>query len=504
MLCKNTPRKKKRLTLRGRLIMVFSLFSAILIAVLWLFQIVFLEEIYKGIKIAEIRSASKELTAKINDPELSTVAEKIGTRKNVCVLVLLIEDDGDVRTLVSADCIARCVIHHPNIDTKSFYELYRFVDAEGGDKLQYYRYDARMHAFLASSDALFERSEDEQSIVYTSLIEDALGNRLMVMLNSIISPVEATVQTLRRQLIVITGLILLLSALLALFLSKRLARPITELNEKAKRLAGSDYSIDFTATGYQEICELGETLNRAEAELSQVDRLKDELIANISHDLRTPLTLISGYAEVMRDIPGESTPENLQIIIDEAGRLTSFVNQLLDLSKLQSGAVPMNPDYFSLTQYLNEALVRYNKMLNSQEYRILLSAPDEVTVYADRVRFEQAFYNLLNNAITHTGEDKTVTITQQIICSPGTTIPSSVRVSVIDSGEGIAPDKLPYIWDRYYKVDKVHKRAQLGSGLGLSIVKTIMERMGGSYGVESTPGKGSCFWIELPLNTDHL
>lgn len=504
METENMPRQKRHLTLRGRLILGFSLFSAILIAVLWLFQTVFLEEIYKGIKISEIRSAAKELTARINDSELNTVAEKIGTRKNVCILVLLINDDGEVQTLVSADCIERCLIHHPDIDTKSFYELYRFVDAEGGDKLQYYRYDVHMHAFLATSDALFERSEDEQSIVYTSLIEDALGNQLMVMLNSVISPVEATVQTLRRQLIVITGLILLLSAFLALFLSKRLAKPITELNEKAKKLAGSDYSIDFTATGYQEICELGETLNRAEAELSQVDRLKDELIANISHDLRTPLTLISGYAEVMRDIPGESTPENLQIIIDEAGRLTSFVNQLLDLSKLQSGAVPMNPDYFSLTQYLNEALVRYNKMLNSQEYRILLNAPDEVTVYADRVRFEQAFYNLLNNAITHTGADKTVTITQQVIYSADSAVPSSVRVSVIDSGEGIEPDKLPYIWDRYYKVDKVHKRAQLGSGLGLSIVKTIMERMGGSYGVESTPGRGSCFWIELPLRTDDI
>lgn len=489
---------RNRVSIRGRLFSGFALFSVILLAILWLCQVIFLEELYKLTKIAEIQSASKELIARMESDELSDIVAEIAEQKNVCISILLVGEDGSVQTLESADPIKRCLIHNPNIDLQSFYDLYQHISAEGDSKLQHYRYDVDLQAYLALTGNLFARTEDELSIVYTTLIDDALGNHLMVMLNSVITPLDATVNTLRTQLLAISGLVILLSVILALVLSNRISRPLIALNEKAKCLVESDYSVDFTSNGYREISELGQTLNRAEEELSKVDKLKTELIANISHDLRTPLTLISGYAEVMRDIPGEVTPENLQIIIDEAGRLTSFVNQILDMSQLRSGAISINPEPFSLTAFLTESLARYNKLLGAQDVSILLDAPTEVSVIADRVRFEQAFYNLLNNAITHTGADHTVHVRQSVIYTPADT-PSAVRVSVIDSGEGIAPDQLPYIWDRYYKVDKVHKRARMGSGLGLSIVKAIMDRMNGAYGVESTVGVGSCFWIELPL-----
>ncbi len=494
--------RRDRISIRGRLFRGFALFALLILLLLWLCQVVFLEQIYKSVKTGEIRSASRQLISRITDKEigyedLDDIADDIAEDKSVCILILLIGDKNDVKTMVSAGSVDRCLIHNPNIAPASFFELYRYVSDRGGEALQHYRYDFKRQVYYATGTEVFDSSGDEESIVYSRILDDPLGNRIMVMLNSVISPLDATVNTLTYLLIFITVFVILASILLAFFLSTRLSRPLVALNNKAKALAGSDYTIDFTERGYREISELSDTLNKAEAELSKVDKLKSELIANISHDLRTPLTLISGYAEVMRDIPGEATPENFDIIIDEAGRLTSFVNQMLDLSRLQSGTAEMNPSVFSITTCLYEALERYNKMLGKEQVRILFEADGDATVFVDRVRFEQAFYNLLNNAITHMGKDKTVTVRQTVL--PPEEGGQFVRISVIDTGEGIPKEQLPYIWDRYYKVDQVHKRAKLGSGLGLSIVKTVMEGMHGRYGVESTPGVGSCFMLEVPM-----
>ena len=218
-----------------------------------------------------------------------------------------------------------------------------------------------------------------------------------------------------------------------------------------------------------------------------MEGLRKELLANVSHDLRTPLTMIQGYAEVMRDLPGENTPENVQIIIEETERLTSLVNDLLDLSRLESGAITLERTRFDLTQSIRAILRRYDKLAS---YSFPFEAEEDVFVTADELKISQVVYNLVNNAITYAGEDKTVTLRQ-------TVENGKVRISVSDTGEGIPQDKLKDIWERYYKVDKEHKRAQVGTGLGLSIVKNILELHGGAYGVESEEGKGSTFWFEL-------
>ena len=202
--------------------------------------------------------------------------------------------------------------------------------------------------------------------------------------------------------------------------------------------------------------------------------------------------MIEGYGEVMRDIPGENTPENVQVIIDETQRLSQLVNDLLDLSKLRAGTKKMEPVRVNLTELVKTTLVRYEKLTEHNGYRIEFHADGEAEILADRTMILQVVYNLINNAINYTGEDKRVTVTQ-------TVKDGRVRIGVADTGEGIDKDQLPLIWDRYYKVDKVHRRAMIGTGLGLSIVKGILEMHGASYGVESTKGKGSLFWFEFPV-----
>ena len=182
----------------------------------------------------------------------------------------------------------------------------------------------------------------------------------------------------------------------------------------------------------------------------------------------------------------------MQVIIDESNRLADLVNDLLDLSKLQSGTQKLAPAVFCLTEDIKKTLHRYDKLAG---YSFPFSFDRPVYVCADRLRISQVLYNLVNNAIHYAGADKTVSLRQS--AAGGV-----VRVEISDTGEGIPADKLPYIWDRYYKVDKDHRRAQIGTGLGLSIVKNILDMHGGRYGVTSMVGQGSTFWFELPEYTE--
>ena len=255
-----------------------------------------------------------------------------------------------------------------------------------------------------------------------------------------------------------------------------------------------NYDTLFDTKSSKEIAYLADTLNYAARELKKNENLKKELIANISHDLRTPLTLITGYGEVMKDIPNEMTSDNLQIIIDESKRLSSLVNDVLDVSKLQSGTLELKMEHFNINEVIEETIKRYQKLIDNDGYNISLSLSSPCFVFADRQRILQVLYNFVNNAITHTGQDKNVSISQTVSTHFGV---EYVRIEITDTGDGIAPENLPLIWDRYYKVDKFHKRAQMGSGLGLSIVKSIIELHQGYYGVTSAIGKGSTFWFEL-------
>jgi signal transduction histidine kinase len=195
----------------------------------------------------------------------------------------------------------------------------------------------------------------------------------------------------------------------------------------------------------------------------------------------------------MRDIPGENSPENIQAVIDETTRLSELVSDLLDLSKLQAGNLEPHEEVFDLTQTLRDALARYDTLIRHQGYRIdTVIDVGEVLVRADRTMILQVLYNLVGNAVNYTGAQKRVLVTETV--NDGT-----VCISVADDGDGIPPEQIGEIWDRYYRVDREHRRAVMGTGLGLSIVKNVMEAHKAAYGVESSVGTGSVFWFKLPV-----
>ena len=232
----------------------------------------------------------------------------------------------------------------------------------------------------------------------------------------------------------------------------------------------------------------------ASAEIARTETLRKDLLANVSHDLRTPLTMIKAYAEMIRDLSGnspEKREKHLQVIIDETDRLTLLVSDILNLSKLQSGVLEMDIRVINFSENLKEIVSRFS-MLEGTD--VNLEVQDDVYINADTKQLGQAVYNLIINAINYAGE---TTVAVRLYTKKG----GKVRFEVSDSGIGIPKEQLPYIWERYYKVNRSenYKRAVKGTGLGLSIVKGVFERHGFEYGVDSEVGKGSTFWFECAV-----
>lgn len=484
--------KLDKMSIRYKLFLYLAAFAAIILIVIWLFQIVLLDEFYKQIKTNSIRSSAETIAKNIENEDIETLLNSISQRKEIYITIL--NEDGSNAS--SSTTLFDSILH--KMPAAEMYQLYQGALENNGTLFKLFTKDNFIDKQLDRGKPFVGYvpkpiRDFTESMVYVKIVERKDTSKAIVYLSSNITPVDATVDTLRIQLIYVTGITLLLAIGIAIFMSKRVSKPIVQINNSAKELAKGNYETIFNGQGYLEISELNDTLNYASKELSKVEGLRRELIANISHDLRTPLTMITGYGEVMRDLPGENTPENVQIIIDEAKRLTTLVNDILDISQFQAGTQKLTIEEFNLTQSIREIILRYTKLTEQEGYRLKFISSEDVWVKADSIKISQVIYNLINNAITYTGKDKTVTIVQSIR-------DDSVKIEIIDTGDGIAEDMLTLIWDRYYKVDKAHKRAAIGTGLGLSIVKTILEMHAARYGVSSTLGQGSIFWFELSLD----
>lgn len=486
--------KHEKISIKWKIFAYLFTFVVLLLLILWVFQTVYLGVFYKMIKMRELDDAMENVQSVMAEEDLDSAIETISERYDICIFI----SDKMGNELYSSHVANDCIIH--KMSNYSLSDYYFQALAAGGSLEVKINETDFFDGFKEIRNEVRDRFEElpnmpvdnTASVMQVSIQTTSDGKEVVVFLNSIITPVDATVKTLRIQLIYISAILVVLSLILALFISKRVSKSIIKVNESAKKLAKGNFEVKFSGRDYKEISELSDTLNYTTMELAKTEKLQKELIANVSHDLRTPLTMITGYAEVMRDIPYESTPENLQVIIDEANRLSILVNDLLDISKLQSGVSELKIAKYDITQSIKSVINRYSKLINQDGYKLEFEYEKNVFVEADEFKIYQVIYNFINNAINYTGVDKKVTVKQKIM-------DDVVRVEVIDTGFGISEDEINNVWERYYKIDKEHKRSLVGSGLGLSIVKNILELHGSKFGVESVEGKGSCFWFELKL-----
>ncbi len=307
-----------------------------------------------------------------------------------------------------------------------------------------------------------------------------------------ITPGSAVISLLKRNTYIITAILIVISLILSIITSRSIGKPISTITNSAERLAKGEYNTHFDGGKFSETRQLAKTLNYASAEISKIDELQRDLIANISHDLRTPLTMIKAYAEMIRDLSGdrkEKREEHLKIIIDETDRLALLVNDMLDLSKLENGSQTLNYSTFDINSKLKDIIERYKGLSSASGYTIHFDNTEKAIVKCDMVKIEQVIYNLINNAINYTGEDKQIFIEQSVDNE-------YVKISIRDTGKGISEENMHQIFDKYYRCEKT-KREVVGTGLGLSIVKAILKKHNFPFGVQSTIGVGTTFWFKV-------
>ena len=283
-----------------------------------------------------------------------------------------------------------------------------------------------------------------------------------------------------------------LGLVLTAYTAVRITRPLTELVNAAKRLAQGDMSVKVRVYADDEIGEVSRAFNSMVDALQTMEEQRKGFVANVSHELRSPITSIAGYLQGMLDgtIPREEHQKYMQVVYDETQRLTRLIRDLLDLSRIESGNVPMNPVDFNINELMRRVLIKYEGRLEEKNMEVEAEFADEpCMVHADMDRIEQVVSNLVDNAIKFCGQYGKLTLETRWVGDLCT-------VTVADDGAGIDEKDLPHVFDRFYTVDKAHTAGK-GTGLGLSIVKQILLQHGHDITVESVKGEGTRFAFQL-------
>jgi signal transduction histidine kinase len=471
--------KKRKSSLIVRIVCYLIGFEILLLLVLWIVQTVLLPVLYKNNRVKMTAAAVEEIGMNITEHLFYRTTIQIAREQSACVRVL--RKSGT--ELFTVEYMPYCEIHSYSKD--ELMELWNKAEKEGGTLTMIYPMNSPQLQKLVPSGVY--------AIIYMKIFDLPGNETTAVFFNCTITPIDGMIDVLRQQLIWVTSITLIVTAALGIFVSQKTVRPIIKLNEQAKKLSSRDYSVEFSSGGYREIEELCDTLNASRREMEILEGLRRELIANVSHDLRTPLSMIIAYSEVMRDIPEENTPENVQVIIDEATRLANLIDDVLNSPFPGSSTGELKCTVYDLAVSIKSTIRRYNKLSTFEQYEINYDGPEHTPVYADRTKISQVIYNLLNNAIFHSRNKQDITV--RLI-----PLGEQIRVEVEDKGVGIPEEKLASIWNRYY-TDSQDKNFH--AGLGFTIVRQILEQHGAQYGVISKVGEGFTFWFCLETKPEN-
>ena len=453
----------------------FILFAGFLMILLWILQVLFLNNFYDVMKDEQTQRVAKEIQIDYQQKNTGRFLESVENISNSNdMFIYVVSYDGKTMYFKPSGDATGAKYYSDQIDTVNNAMLKKNSD----------------FAYLRIKSA----DDSKDVLAYGALLEAKGKAPLLVYIFSPLWPVSSTIDILTNQLVYVTFISLLVACLISFYLSIRITRPIRTITRSAERLGRGEYGIVFRGGHYTEINNLADTLTQASIDLEKSDMLQKDLIANVSHDLRTPLTMIKSYAEMIRDLSGnnpDKREQHLQVIIDETDRLNSLVGDLLSISRLQSGKIVLEKSNFNISHAAESIINTYKIMELEEGYKFNFNCKVNFIVNGDEERIKQVISNLLTNAIKFAGEDKTVNVTLK---RKGRTVLCKIE----DHGIGIAADELDHVWERYYRASSNMARPAEGTGLGLSIVKEILTLHKVDFGVESTVGKGTTFWFELP------
>ncbi|MGW6434312.1 ATP-binding protein [Peribacillus butanolivorans] len=302
--------------------------------------------------------------------------------------------------------------------------------------------------------------------------------------------VEDLISQLNKHFLFATLLLLFFMLITIYFLSKALTRPLITMKEATTKLSKGNFSVSVPVRSKDELGELAQSIQSLANELNYLKKERNEFLASISHELRTPLTYIKGYADIARrkdlDIPERT--QYLEIIHEESKRLNSLLDELFNIARMDVNTFTISKETVPLSSFLQSVYEKVLPAFTNKNIQLNLECKDNLFMDIDPSRFEQVLLNLLDNALKYSNEYTVTTIkaTESI---------GSISISIIDQGVGIPRADIPHVFDRLYRVEKSRARATGGFGLGLSIVKQLVEVQGGTISVKSSIEQGTCFTI---------
>ncbi len=473
---------------------VFSLcvYAIVILALLWSLFFIFLFGIYEPMQARELSNTGIDATAvfpdRIDDKSMAlykTRMKDYARRENVAVVVFTGGADEDYSMLFSIDTLGN--------STSEVTELFSEV-------LSAINFDA---LFDSDGNVIKVKSDIGTFLCYGSINTVSGGNdtagtaeplgedRAFLFIIKPYHLLDSQTLIVIYALVLCSIVVLTLAVAVAIVIARYQTKNIVEISGKAKKLADGDYSVVFSGGGCDEYEILAAALNSAKAAIVSTEELQRDVIANVSHDIRTPLTMIRAYAEMLRDMPldEKKRAKTVDVIIDEADRLNVLADDFLNLSKLQSGVVDFEYERVNMSKLARAVVAQFDIFTERDGIKFECDIDGNVYAECDASRIKQVLYNLIGNAVNYRGDDNIVTVAVK-------SADGGATVEVGDHGKGISPEEIDSVWEKYYRATQT-KRTTVGSGLGLTICKNILDAHGAQYDVRSEVGKGTVFRFKL-------
>lgn len=495
---------KQAKTVRGKLFFIMCIVVLSIILFLILVNSFVLEKYYQYTKSNQLKSLYNNINDYYNSDNPATnfkdELDRVAIKNNFDIII---KDENDKAVYLS---------------NKDFLSNIRvIIDFWGINKQKEYK-------VLEETDKLEIRNiKDTETSANYILLSGKLDNGYGVYIRIPISSIQESVRISNRFLYLIAGIVIIVGGIAIIYISKTFSSPISELNNIAKKMANLDFSHKYAVTDDDdEINELGESINMMSDKLettinqlrstnielerdiekkSKIDEMRKSFISDVSHELKTPIALIQGYSEGLlenvNDDP-ESRKFYAEVILDETNKMDKMVRQLIELTKLEYEKREFNNRTFNIVE-LEKEIVRTSKvMIDEKQTEVIFETPDKIDVFANDMYLSQIITNYLTNAIKHVKDvdgEKYIKITNVVLQDK-----QKARVTVFNTGENISEENLNRIWNRFFKADEARNRDDGGSGIGLSIVRAIMNNYGNDYGVKNKP-KGVEFYFEVDLQS---
>lgn len=446
----------------------------------WAMELLFFEDAYRFIKSWKLEDVMEQVCEHLDKEHLPQIVEELRL-DNIDIRVIDAQGNDWAQSNGST---CRILTGYTQQELQQFYQQ---ALACGETDIKQVT-----HVKMVYNNALEsrQRSQTHHMTTCAKMVKSTQEEPYLVLICSSVTPSLLERSVIHAQLAALSVPLLLAAVFAVLFCRRFTCGSLWQMQQCVERMEQGDYHVCFTEQGCREVRMMGRRMNRLLQRMDSEQKKQQETLANLSHDLRSPLTMIIGYAQMMQELPQENTSENLQVILDEAQRLAELTGDLLDLTKVQQGGKQLQFTTFCLTNLLADTVSRYRKMMENSG--LSFESDCQVWVKADQIQLGRVVYNFINNAYSHTGADRQIVVRQVLQGK-------KVCVQVIDNGEGIPEDKLSSIWERYYKMERSKRSLAQGSGLGLCIARELLGLHGAEYGVESKVGEGSTFWFTLDV-----